>query len=187
MYANLIVMSVNESDESNVEFQAYKVFDQHQNRTNAISKYKSNNNNNNKSKNNSNNKGNNKWVKKSNRKSNDNSKTVNVSKTKINKTIKEKQTDNRRTQSSIYKSERLIGYYSPVENNNIENDDNDTIYEIYEEENATEAVMEDLYYKCFSNIDELDFSNSMNIYNHNRKYYKTDNRYKYTPCNILKI
>jgi len=178
MNTNLIGNTENENtaneNESNEEFQAYKAFDQHQNRTKAISKSKGNKNNN-RSKGNKNN---NRSAKKGTKKSKNNSKPVkNVSK------IKEKQTDNRRTQASKYKSKILINYYSPVEDSNIQNDDNDIMYKIYEETYATEAVMDKLYYERFS-INELDFINYMDIDMVNRKYYKTDKRYNCTYGNI---
>lgn len=120
---SLIDMSVNENtvNESNVESQAYtKVFKQQQYKDKSISKGKSKN------------KGENKSNRKGNKKTTDNNKTVkNVSRTKIIRKIKERKTDNRRTQASIYKNEKLISYYSPVKNNSIENDDDDAMNEIW--------------------------------------------------------
>lgn len=159
---NLIDMSVNENtvneitineitiNESNVESQAYtKAFKQQQYKDKSISKGKSNNNGANKS----NIKGKNKSNRKGNKKTKDNNKTVkNVSRTKIIRKIKERKTDNRRTQASMYKNERLNSYYDPVKNDIIDADDEDAMNEIWDcfENNKTDddRFLEDNYI-CF--------------------------------------
>ena len=123
----------NDVDESNVEFHVYtKAFKQHQNRTKTISKGKSNNKHTNKHTNKSNIKRKNKSNRKSNKKTKDTDKTVkNVSRSKIIRKIKERKIDNRRMYALIYKNERLNSYYSPVENNRIEDNDDDAMNEIW--------------------------------------------------------
>ena len=137
---SLIDMSVNENtiNESNIESQAYtKAFKQQQYKDKSISKGKSNNN----------------GANKSNIKTTDNNKTVkNVSRTKIIRKIKERKTDNRRTQASMYKNERLNSYYDPVKNDIIDADDNDAMDKIwndFEKNKTDDDRFHDDYYICF--------------------------------------
>ena len=127
---SLIDMSVNENtiNASNIESQAYtKAFKQQQ--------YKDK----------SNIKGKNKTT--------DNNKTVkNVSRTKIIRKTKEKKTDNRRSQASMYKNERLNSYYDPVKNDIIDADDNDAMDKIwndFEKNKTDDDRFHDDYYICF--------------------------------------
>ena len=129
---SLIDMSVNENtiNESNIESQAYtKAFKQQQYKDKSISKGKSN------------------------IKTTDNNKTVeNVSRTKIIRKIKERKTDNRRTQASMYKNERLNSYYDPVKNDIIDADDNDVMDKIwndFEKNKTDDDRFHDDYYICF--------------------------------------
>ena len=143
---NLIAMSISEC-------QAYaNASEQYQKRVKAISKGKSNS------------------------KKKRNSNTVkNVFKIKIITKIKEKQTDKIRSQLAIYKSKGLNGYYSPVENNNIENDEEYIMNKMWEEIYAMEAidaVEEKLYYASFGH-DDLKYYDFMDYYP-KLKYYKTD-------------